>query len=923
MFRLKVILLLGLFAVPVHAQTPKDIRAFIYGNSLIHHLTDTDETTVPHWLYLLAQAGGHGFAADGRWGFLSDFAADLPPEPNWSFDLVPSVWNTDAHAFRRAGFDTVIFNPTNFIQYQGPDRPYDGDNPRQATPLSDTLRVFEYTAGQLPGARFYVYEGWAELGDYPPSARQMRRYHAYNIDEYHAWYLDYVAALQADLPTLDITLIPVASVLSQLLTETGLEELAPEDLYSDDAPHGTATLYFLAAMVTYASLYAEQPPAIALPETVHPLVRDSYPQVAAFIWAAVSGAVLPEGAGAQGLIPETGLPNPSLAMGLNGISDWSTQQPFIDLMKTARPWIGHLPGQWGGYDAAMMQAAGYLDPHGWPLAIPEGVERIETFFLTDQPAGAVSLSGRYRLTFAGRGDVTVGALAQDVEVAPGEIWFSYRPAEGLVSVAISAIDPVDPVRDIVVVREDHIPLHDLGLTFNPDWIARIRDLRVLRFMDWMGTNGSAQTLWEDRPLPGDFSYAVAGVPAEVMVDLANQIGADPWFTMPHLADDAYVAAFAALVHERLDPQRVAYVEYSNELWNFIFPQTLWVQEQARARWGEGAGDDAFVQFAGLRAAQVADIWAAAFADAPERLVRVVATHTGWPGLEVPLLEAPLAQAEGLPAPHLSFDAYAVSGYFGHELGSEDLSARVLGWVEDGTATERAAGVIRAGSLAELIDDLFPYHAGVARAHDLTMIMYEGGTHIVGHGGQVDNDALTAFFASFNYSPEMAGLYAEALEGWESNGGILFNAFVDVAAPSKWGSWGALRHLDDLNPRWATLMAFNALPGDAARDGAFTQGIHAPGTSGDDALSGTGGDDILIGGDGDDNFDLIAGRDHVHGGEGFDVVTLPGLPDAYVLGRDGEVMLATSETLNVRMLGIDAIGFADMPGRLTLPEQAAP
>jgi hypothetical protein len=32
----------------------------------------------------------------------------------------------------------------------------------------------------------------------------------------------------------------------------------------------------------------------------------------------------------------------------------------------------------------------------------------------------------------------------------------------------------------------------------------------------------------------------------------------------------------------------------------------------------------------------------------------------------------------------------------------------------------------------------------------------------------------------------------------------FNAFVDVAAPSRWGSWGALRHLTDDNPRWQVL-----------------------------------------------------------------------------------------------------------------------
>jgi hypothetical protein len=74
---------------------------------------------------------------------------------------------------------------------------------------------------------------------------------------------------------------------------------------------------------------------------------------------------------------------------------------------------------------------------------------------------------------------------------------------------------------------------------------------------------------------------------------------------------------------------------------------------------------------------------------------------------------------------------------------------------------------------------------------------------------VDDPAITDFLTRYNYSPEMAGLYATIMTGWQDVGGTMFNQFVDVGHPSKWGSWGALRHLDDLNPRWATLDAFNA------------------------------------------------------------------------------------------------------------------
>lgn len=113
----------------------------------------------------------------------------------------------------------------------------------------------------------------------------------------------------------------------------------------------------------------------------------------------------------------------------------------------------------------------------------------------------------------------------------------------------------------------------------------------------------------------------------------------------------------------------------------------------------------------------------------------------------------------------------------------------------------------ADTLADLLTRVLPHHAGVARAHDLEFIMYEGGTHVAAHGALVDDDALTEFFIHLNYSTEMGALYETLLEGWKANGGQLFNAFLDVAAPTKWGSWGSLRHLSDSTPRWDALVNF--------------------------------------------------------------------------------------------------------------------
>ena len=66
------------------------------------------------------------------------------------------------------------------------------------------------------------------------------------------------------------------------------------------------------------------------------------------------------------------------------------------------------------------------------------------------------------------------------------------------------------------------------------YLSRIAPFSLLRFMDWGATNGSPVVEWADRAHVGDLTYATAaGVPIEVMIDLANTLHVDPWFCVPH------------------------------------------------------------------------------------------------------------------------------------------------------------------------------------------------------------------------------------------------------------------------------------------------------------------------------------------------------------------------------------------------------
>lgn len=534
-------------------------------------------------------------------------------------------------------------------------------------------------------------------------------------------------------------------------------------------------------------------------------------------------------------------------IGLFTLADWGTEQPFLDLMKVAPAWVGHLPGQWGGMSYEEMRDSGVLDEHGWPKYIPDGLTAISTGVLNSLPVGAGGVAGRYRMTFEGTGEIQLDGLAANVTYAGNVIEFDYAPAgeDSGVIFYIRQSDPLrtgDYVRNIRIVRTDRLALYQAGEIFNPDWLAHIDRFDVLRFMDWMATNNSTLAHWQDRPEPDDFSYAINGAPLEVMVALANKTGADPWFNMPHLADDDFVRQFALAVHDSLAPELKAYVEYSNEVWNWGFEQAHWADQQSKAKWGD---EGSWVRFYGGRASEVADIWAEVYGDdAPDRLVRVISTQTVWLGLERDILDSPpwVAEVPGRERPATHFDAYAVTGYFGGHLGSDEWAPKVKEWIAESiaaagrdadalglTGDDRSyyladhrfdAAIARAGAhlaggdgpmkevydVASLLDPTLAYQAKVAADEGLELVAYEGGTHVSpGYAYQEDRE-LNDFFIQLNYSHAMGDLYTQLFDGWKKLGGGVFVAYADVVRPSKWGSWGTLRHLGDSNPRWDALVA---------------------------------------------------------------------------------------------------------------------
>jgi len=531
----------------------------------------------------------------------------------------------------------------------------------------------------------------------------------------------------------------------------------------------------------------------------------------------------------------------ALGMNLAEVVGWSTELPFLDVMHNATRWTGHTGDGWGGMDEEALRAAGALDDEGWIIRFPPGVRRISTFVLVDLPAGMTSTAGTWHATWEGDAYLGFDGAARNVRYGDNSVTFDFTPGNGAVLIQFNR----GTLRNLSIVHERNLDRVAAGELFNPDWLARVGDMEILRFMDWMLTNNSEATDWDERARVSDYSWSSRGVPVEIMVELANQTGAEPWFTLPHLADDDYARHFAETVRDSLRHDLRAWFEFSNEIWNWSFTQANWAEQNARARWNR---DWAWVQFGAVRAAEVMRVIDEVYQGAEGRRVRVLGLFTGWIGLEHDMLEAPDYVAED-PAthrpPHEVFDAIAVTGYVSGEMHSEAKREILQGWLRDSRAAAEAAGraaglsgralddyvaehrfdqaITLAGqdlidgsvsgnaenSVRDLVDRTLAHHAEVAREYGLALVMYEGGTHVVVRPEDHRDDELVAFFEALNYSAAMGDVYRELIRGWQALTTAPFVAYMDMGQPSIWGAWGHLRHLDDSNPRWDALIEATA------------------------------------------------------------------------------------------------------------------
>lgn len=121
---------------------------------------------------------------------------------------------------------------------------------------------------------------------------------------------------------------------------------------------------------------------------------------------------------------------------------------------------------------------------------------------------------------------------------------------------------------------------------------------------------------------------IPSTPIEVQAKLANQLDCDLWGVIPTWATDDYVTQWGTMLHDGgggfSGLANKLFAEYSNEVWNFQFPQTTYANEMGKALGWVEASNQALYGYYSLRLRQImGNLLPPVWADSMSRLKRVM------------------------------------------------------------------------------------------------------------------------------------------------------------------------------------------------------------------------------------------------------------------------------------------------------------
>ena len=461
-----------------------------------------------------------------------------------------------------------------------------------------------------------------------------------------------------------------------------------------------------------------------------------------------------------------------VGINLSNIAFYTPEVVFVDVFKQSQPWSSQLPGKPYGQGGPLS-----IDARGWIEKLNGNGHYAETLMFVDLDGHY--FAGDYVCIFDGEGTIEFAQAAAVIERKPGRLVVKVTPKNGPISLRLTKSDPKNPVRNIRLLLPGFEKTYQ-EQPFHPDFLKRWDGFQVIRFMDWGMTNNSKVSKWAERSTPEQATQGTEkGVALEHQIQLANALKADPWFCIPHKADDDYVREFTKLVKASLSKERKIYVEYSNECWHPGFDGGRYCAERGKVLGLSINDDESQLRYYSQRSVEVFKLVEEALGG-KERLVCVLSTQpsNAWAvGIVLDWNNA-----------GKSVDAVAVAPYFGGIFGKpasvEKTLAMSVDQLLDACQKEIEANSKHTQTIAKLVKD-----------RGLKLLAYEGGQHLVGVEGAENNEKLMKLFHAANRDPRMKDLYLQDLRGWEEAGGGLYCVFGSMTRLSKWGSWGVLEFSD--------------------------------------------------------------------------------------------------------------------------------
>ena len=502
---------------------------------------------------------------------------------------------------------------------------------------------------------------------------------------------------------------------------------------------------------------------------------------------------------------------PGIGMNVESVVDWSSAWTFADAFKTSRPWISHAYNTVTSSESWEGGGPVHVDAKGWPTALNQWTntqgqliqQRLGTLMFRD--IGTRYPAGTYRAEWKGTGTLEWGfaaTVSATGTLADGTRFANLQvvPNPDGIHLSISSMSASDPIRDIHVwmpgtANQAWAP-GSTASPFHPKFLERLDPFDTIRFMDWAETNSTDIVSWSDRR-PYDYATQQSGdfrngVAPEYMVELCNEVDANAWVNMPHMADDDFVRRYATLVRDTLEPGRKVFVEWSNETWNggYGFEGFQWVTEQLARPENASLQGDRWA-FVARETKRDFDIWSDVFAGQADRLVRVVAGQqaNSWIADQI--------------ASHMDghFDAISCSAYI-------HLDEQSRGQMGAGTTSNQVIDALLAaiptatGWVADHRRVANDWSARMGRP--IGLVAYEGGPHLDGQGQAYQN----AFFQAGS-NPRMREVYANLLAGCRDAGldSFLQYSLTGALYPASFGCFGAL---DSMDQDLATAPKYQAL-----------------------------------------------------------------------------------------------------------------